>query len=968
MNIQKITAQEKPHRYQILSFGSDLVKSEYASLFRTIEALKAKDCHDPVKSWPARQALADLITRLKADIAAKKPVILSEQDGRIIGLGESMMSYILGVDYSRRGPARQVIKASYNVASIHMPWRLFGKTMREARKAMTAIKELFVERLIAGGIKVRFADGASFFYDILASSADAQKKGEALFGERDLMLDCAEALEAVDANGNGAMAREMAMQRPDTAAEWLKRMAVLCTPSAVATTGRSFQARGYFVKGMIVGNGEEGPIHLRDLLVARSIKTTRRFARVCKVDGEVYPVGPSDLDVTLGDGQAVRLDDYNIMEAVFNKADVDILPEHARQFKVVATTDIVKIKIPWPEYLQLIERLEKRWPLIGYLRCVREADKPEEYDEDGNPVDSNVRELSRQLLQQMLRVSDTNISILTRRSRHWLKRQKSFEGVMETMTGAKKDPDKRSAINRLIAAVPELVAERHINEFMRDTWIAKRERIASGKLRINGYYPFLAQDPVAFVLVTVFGWDPNKTDIGLVKDEHFSLADLDGQELDAVVNRYPANAITAKVMRNQKVAAYAKLKGVLVLSWTDDTIIRFDGDFDGDEALVVTWAWFVKLMRRQLEMAKFPLIVFDHGSKEVPAPFVDQDRKNKAIAAAVVRAQEFNKVGIYSDLAMTILALASDAYYSMRFAKAEALLEDASIAHVGAILCIDQVKGNDISQKMLDALTDLQEKYVVITNDYFPEELRTPFLRKPWNQIFHKAVCEESCMPAMQCTADRIAKSIMTVGEWTPITEVAWSEDLAELMFCDSRLSRNYIPRKAVVASKFLMELNWAAYGDGCSAIKKAITEGKPLGLTDLLEFFWSNKCSLAYKVGGKDREEREQELFKLARSVVFETFCRESRKAPDGVEMTIAEKQAIIINYALRYALELDIRNNIKDVNKGNFAMFVLRMFAPDFLANVNRHAPERMVQFVKLADDDSLDMDFDENSLTLE
>lgn len=936
--------QKKPEGYKILSFSPDVVLAEYVGLMEAIASFKVDPDgeFDMDELKAARFALRQLNMKLQAD--AEKPIVVYAHDGKLNGLRQSLMSDILGIPYGMRKPVWQMIKICHNVGAFNANYRVFGTCVADAEVAMRELKEKILRRICNAGVVL---NGKR--YAVLAASADAQKKGEIMMGEASIMAATVDVREGMASFAD-------TLSRPDTAAEWLKRMSVLLTPSAIMTSGKSAQTRAQFLKLMLIGNGQDGPVRLDEIKMIPSIKTKRLFPRVRTVDGKFHEVEPKELELTQADGMAVRLDDPDLMEELFDREGVDSLPEEFWGFKVLATTDVWKankIFPSWEAFIEWIHELEPKYPFIPYLRCVRLASEPDEYDEEGNLIsEPETRELSRQLTQQMLLPTSRELAVLTRRSRRWLKRQKTVAGAYQMLAETNLAEDQRSDLAKVFAAMPELMSESHVNNYMQACWTAKRNKVAHGKLRVSGTYPFLAQDPIAFLQVAIFGHDPEDPAIGCLGSEEFSLPGLkDGQE--AVVNRYPANAITAKVLTNREVKAFAKLDGVAVLSWHGDTIVRFDGDFDGDEALVVTWDWFVNLMKRQLAFANFPLIDFEHGSKEQPKPFGTRTNKMNAIAASLQRSQEYNMVGVYSDLAMTLLALASDAAYCHNDAQKDEYLRAASLAHVGAILCIDQVKGNAISPDLLKALKMLQSW----------TRKRTGGL-KPWNQQFHRPGKET--MEEMHGTADRIASMVIAdCGEWELQEAPVWDPALANLMMSASVCSHK--PYGAPVAHKFLQELNWRNYADDESKLAVAVQKGEPVAMKDLLVFFWRNRCALSYRMLGEGAEQAN-ELYKLCREVCMETLTAKNHSY-NGRELSQEEKEALVVNAAIRMAFELDNHGNgIAEDKKASFAMFVLHVFAPDITKNLERNAPLRALQFVELSEEDKLDMDFAEGDLTLE
>jgi len=123
---------------------------------------------------------------------------------------------------------------------------------------------------------------------------------------------------------------------------------------------------------------------------------------------------------------------------------------------------------------------------------------------------------------------------------------------------------------------------------------------------------------------------------------------------------------------------------------------------------------------------------------------------------------------------------------------------------------------------------------------------------------------------------------------------------------------------------------------------------GNQIRTKDLLELLWRNEITASYHMEGKTLNEKRDEYRELCKEILFayvdgtrwvENRGHNGHEA--GYEYTSEEKRAMLVNWAVTGALELQFDKDGKRYHnkinmKGSFAMFVLGMFADEVLENI--------------------------------
>lgn len=816
-----------------------------------------------------------------------------------------------------------MVSVTYDiVGTFSIYWKFVAPSYSEAKTRTRLLQEMLVKAMLDHGIKL-VDDNKSWQYYLLASNNSQQKKGQGIMGEAETMAQTEEFRE-FGWTMNDAIAR-----RPDNAAEWLKRNATLTTPSKIikSQTGET--------------------ISVRDILMVDDVEIDRMFDRVTTVDGKLIgPATAKKLKLTMFDGQGQWLEsglsstqgrgaafkfmalarpDYKLPEYA-----TDIMGNRVRvaDYKVLMTKSCwkaAKMGMNWYEFRDKVTELAKRCPGYDLLRAVRYSDR--EIGDEENP-----RNLSRQLTQQFVKVNDEDVENMTRATRRWLKNQKKLWAILADLCEWDKPASERSALARLFSKYPQLVMYPSIQQYLRTTWNRKRDKACSGKLRANGVYPYIGQDPIAMIQICLEGRDPNEEGLGVVPAGKVNLPKVkEGRKMVCV--RYPANYIVGMVVEQVNVPEFANLGNVAVLSYYGDTITRADGDFDGDEMLFLFAKHLVELMERTIGMFKPTLIDFTHSKIACNTPFGTRDHFNEEIAKALVRAQEFNLVGRYSNLAVTCLQRASLAKDGLTCLK---WLNNAKIAHVGAIVCLDMVKGADVPEELKKQLEDL---YNAVRGDE-----QNPGYKMPWNQLFsHPELTAADVEERSECTQDKIAGRIYDdCGEFAIDFEgqepMAWSDSYL-LDFLPEMETRSAVALFRVDES-ILRKLRGCRLEDECGKVTWAKMErGEAVGLKEFLMMGWYNSSSMLWKMPGVDAAEKREELNKLIRKAVLMGVINNEWTDKDGRKWSLVERYATFVRAIVEYTFSVAVNDGsitrhvhkIDEDKLGSWCMYLLHVFAED-------------------------------------
>lgn len=899
----------KPHAL----FGDDIMKS--------VQVMKDLVMNKPQYWKSIGKAEFNKLFDVVKNITS--PFVVNAKDCLVNNIAASQMSDIMDVEYGEQKPTDKMISVTYDiVGTFSIYWKFIANTYSEAKARVRLLQEMLVKAMLTYGINLVDGD-KSWQYYLLASNNSQQKKGQGIMGEAKTMAITEEFREF------GWTLDDAIARRPDNAAEWLKRNATLTTPSRV------------------IKSKDEEVVRMKDILMVDDVEIERLFDRVTTVDGTLISKAKAKkLKLTMFDGQAqwlvkgmpstqmrgaaikamaIAMPNYKLPEFA-----TDIMGNRVRvaDYKILMTKSCwkaAKMGMNWYEFRDKAEELAKRCPGYDMLRAVRYSDR--EIGDKENP-----RSLSRQFTQQLIKVNDEDVENLTRATRRWLKNQKKLWSVLAELCEWDKPANERSPLARLFSKYPQLIEHPNVKQYLRAAWERKRNKACSGKLKANGVYPYICQDPIAMIQICLEGKDPNATDLGVVPEGKVNLPKVkEGRKMACV--RYPANYIVAMVVEQVNVPEFADLGNVAVLSYYGDTITRADGDFDGDEMLFLFAKHIVELLERTIAMFKPTLIDFTHSKIKCDTPFGTRDNFNEEIAKALVRAQEFNLVGRYSNLAVTCLQQASVAKDGKTCLD---WLNCAKIAHVGAIVCLDMVKGAEVPEELKNQLERLY-------NDVRGTE-EDPGFKMPWNQLFsHQELTEEDVMERTDCTQDKIAYRIFEdCGEfdidYCGQEPIVWNDSYAFDFMPDIETRKHM--KAFVVGENVVRRLRGCHAEEECGkATLDKMNDGIAVGLKEFMLFGWYNASSLMWKMPGIDGSEKRVELSKWLRKAVLDAVVND-KWIDDGREWSLTERYATMVRSIIEYAFSIGYDKNgnrvhhnhgIKEDKLGSWTMFLLRTFAED-------------------------------------
>lgn len=879
----------------------------------------------------------------------------------INNVAASQMSDIMGVEYGVKTPCKEMCKLSYDITgTFRVYWKFMGQSQEEADRKMHDLRGYVVERLLREGTKLVDGEETIGYYALLASNNSQQKQGCATMGEVETMKRTEQLREF------GWMFEDALENRPDNAAEWLKRNATLTTPSKIMKIKYVDED----------GNVTYRTTNIRRILMMNDVDVEQMFNNVTTIDGKQFSTAKQKkMKVTKFDGQGTALvDGIPTTQTRFAGGKVMVvaksdypLPEFAIDImgnKVrVADYDILmtkscwkaaKMGLNWYEFRNKVTEMAKTCEGYDLLRVVRYSDR--EIGDEENP-----RNLARQATQQIVKMLDGEEEELTRKTRRWLKNHKKYWNIISELGELNKPVEERTPLARLFNKFPTLVMHPYIKQFLENAWEAKKNRACSGRLRAKGVYPYICQDPIAMIQILLEGRSPYDTNLGILPEGYVNLPKVkEGREMYCV--RYPANYLVGMVVKQMNVREFANLGNIAVLPYYGDMIVRADGDFDGDEMLFLFDQLMITMMKRIIEDFKPSLIDFPHGKVRCDHPFsiaietttdangnkIEVEKHVDAkenfiyeVAEALVRAQEFNLVGRYSNLAVICLQQASLAKNSVTLAK---WLNAAKIAHAGAIVCLDMVKGAKVPEELQNLLKNLNKN------------VRAAF-KMPWNQLFsHPELTEEDVEPRTNSTQDKIAGCICDdVGQFEVDfedgTPVEWESNML-LGMTPSGIDITSV-KKFVVDDEDLRRISGCHFDDTSDEVTwTKMMNGEAIGWKEWLELGWHNASALLWKMTGVDMAEKRNDLYAYIRKVLIKSIYENAWEREDG-EYTLVEKYASLVTTVVESAFEYRVKdgkvvteyvdkngkvrrygNNLDAEKKGSYAMFILRVFARDILA----------------------------------
>ena len=722
---------------------------------------------------------------------------------------------------------------------------------------------------------------------------------------------------------------------PTNAVEWMKANALSATPA------------------------DPTEYSLRDVIVVKAVKIKKIFKHVAKVntDGTITHLDECEIEQEMFDGQfmwlknvpsgqlrgwcfkAMGLNGEMLISLVNGWEDMmitDIDGNKRRLGDAVGfCTDSCwkgsKFFDSYAEFCDKAEELAQFIPGMDKIWIVREAGEIDDEEADYG------RRLSRQATQQWVNASLAQLSNLTRSTRNALNKMKTYDGLVKLASEKSKPVQDRTDLAGLIEAMPELVTSAPMQDWAKSKYVRKQLNAAANRIHVNGNYPYICMDPLAMIQVHILGINPDSQDLGFLKaGEVCNFKYHDGQKLFAI--RYPANYQTGTVLVNRIIDAFRGLGDVAVLPYYGDTIIREDGDFDGDEMMFCPDDIVIRLTEQMIDTFCPELIDFPHGKKAEMVPWETRDNRFDQISDALWRSMKFNLVGVYSNMSVRCMHLGK--------------IEECIMMHVMAILCLDMVKGTEISPAILKAAEDIRSKVSKMCDGAMP-----------WNQQFRDAligVSDRKYMEPSNDTVDTITRLVMSTGEYTFDAQGHEVGDSWKLMTNGgSRITRKGVLDKAL-SDEFCQFFSRDNMSEEDLAIYRNLKEGKEIGVADLMREAAINESAMMYTCPGDTLDDKKCAYRELVREAAFK-LGRTSGMPDDELKNSV-------INWAAKIAVTGEGMSNAD--YRGKYAMFVMRVFALDFIRNIEANrgvAPEDTFEARRNASTDDV-MSITEDDLSID
>ena len=958
----KVELREKAKGYSCKTYEPDELWRHVIDLCKEIKTYKYQKDEDPSVLQSYRAELDNLKSKLFVDA----PLTVRFSSGRVIRLNKSAVSEVMAVDYESRRPTEKLAVVNHSVQTVFdFSWRIFNNDPEEGQRLKDDFQMDIMNQLLWKGVVVVSNEGNRMM-TIIGSSAGHQKAEKFLMGDSRLMKSHEKFFWF------GRTMEEFVNIKTTSGAEFMKARANLLRPwmkPFEAKDGRRLSFRSILV--------------VKDVAKVYNILNARRIG---KKDGKMTQDGPTTEAVTVCDGGMLAVyplkfqgqcssvlfkgfmaDATSSIVALCEKHDISVENFLNREVegidgKMHRIGDFAaicgegcwkgdKVFDNYSEYCAWMEEMAKLYPGLDMMYLLRQAEEIEDEDK--------VRRLTRTLIQQWMYMSGKEIRQITLRTRQNLKKAKTFKGALTKLAALWRTEEERTECEKLFKENPWLICAPAIQNFLQESWEKKQVEAASGKFRTEGQYPYIMQDPVAVLEIWVLGMDVNDPTLGILQEGEASAADVpDGRKMLCV--RFPANFLTAQVKINRACKeAYSSLNGVLVLSIHDLILIAQDGDVDGDEMCVIYNRLAIRLTERMQKEFNPPVVLFNHGGKPPRHIAGSKEAYVRDIAEALWRAKRYDSVGLYANLAMKCAYLAAIALKNGNTKDTENYLLWMSAASTGAILAIDQVKGNDVDASLIKWLDDIRNRVnkamaeIAMENGYSKEQARkqiNPFIQYYVAEAKRRPITKAECLDENQDNyLDQMAGLILRdTGVWEnfDFCGTSWNEEAAYEALTNG-LPKMRVPNTVVTKEMIgLLGDNWFKLrtsdekDDATAPVLRSLKPGAPLELKAFVMLLWRNESSMAYTMEGRQLWEKKEEYYEACRQLL-QMFVEGGDWSKKPVKVTKEERWEVLVNQLVRTALELGIKNDID--KKGSFAMFILKLIAPELRRNAKKNSVDQ-------------------------
>ena len=993
---KKAITREKTDAFTLRTFpAEELFRNVLEELAELCKFRASKDDPDATKE------AVEKLEAIKPKLLAAESMTVRRNQGKITRMSASKLTDILKIKYNEADPCEELMVIEHGISKmLNFHWSLFSSDEKEGNKMRDDLIEQVYKRIGRYGVKVINTkdETKNKLYGGFASSAAHQKKERLLMCEVNCMKAHAYFIWL------GKTFNHFVTNSDMTGAEFWKIRANIIRPR---------------MKDYETADGKK--MTHRDILVVPDVKKMYIFLnarRVGGIKGAMFKDGEDTEKVILGDGAAISIvrikqqgqggtigfkwmliDGTSSIEALCKKhgitvedfmnakvKGIDGKMHRIGDYKVICGEGCWKFDKcfdNYEAYCEWMDNLNKMYPGIANLSLLRQSE-----DIEG---ETKIRRLTRSLIQQWLTMSLSEQMDLTRKARKDLKRNLTLKGAIRKMAALYKNYEERTPLEKLFYVAPWLVTHPSFQQWWKEVWMRRFIEACSGKFRTEGQYPYIMQDPVALLEVWVLGVDPDSEELGILKGDEVSVADVPDRR-NLVCIRFPANFLTAKVMTNVAcIKEFSSCGNIAILSVHSDILIMQDGDVDGDE-MCILYNWLaIRLTRRMIREINPPVILFNHGDKPQRKPFGGREGYIDEVYSALWRAKKFDSVGINANLAMICAYLASIDKYNGDVKRMAKHLLWMSIASTAAILAIDQVKGVKVDETLLKYIESIKKDILKELKDIAMSmgvdkkaayKCRYPFVQQFVNRAKKRDVGLDAYMPMnMENVCDSITSLI--INDVFPIVDghrvyhfnmqgAHWNKLAATQAILNHRVHTRKV-MNGVVTQDMLEKIgaNWfrratKQYEKDMDA--KYFSMARPgckVSLKETAKLLWRNEMSMAYSMDGTNLADKKAEYHKTVKQILYDLADSVEWKASaydsevkEGYIYTSEEKHASVANAFLTDALELGDKGNNID-QKGGWMMFILDVFADEARENVVTNKVAHCLFFGEEVDMEDLELD---------
>lgn len=937
----------------------------------------------------AKKAVEEIEQKLRELACSKNPIRVKAKSLTLRTGMRSLMSDLLGVREHRF--TERFVTGNYDMTALVNNKTLrtmVGLNAKDGKRRLKAIEEQFIQILMNQGIKVY----DNKIHVLHGASNGMQKTGDGYFCEKSKIAEIEKDL--------GEVIPGFRVERTTSGAQILKERANMWTPSVPIVKPGT--------------NGEQF-LTVLDLVLMPSVKREQRFDKALKATQDGLDIVRNHIEtLTMFDGSmwVNPTDDPEeaarralIMSAQLRFAggkgclhnaaesakyagqlkdvvnDIDGTQREWKKFALSATADVWKwdkMGLSWHQMQEALVKLSTKYPTIHAIREVRRV----------NSADETERQMSWQLVQQMLFANDNELSKLAQKGVERLRREMKASGALVRYAGLRKQPEDRSMFERIFELLPELISEKHMSGDRERRWTEDFCEQAIKPVLDRRYtgYPFIATDPVAYWEIVFGGADPNRNDLGILKPGEINIPDTE-DDTDVLINRCPSNMVCAILRKQKNHTAYEDLGNVAVFAYGDVAFVIMDADEDGDEVSTDTNPSDASMFKKTLNRPCLP-ILFAHdkgGNTDIHTAA----ERNAAIAEALTNANMFGElVGKFSNASKAWLAIASNAVFdaSLKPSDREAIyqhaMEMATWCNIGTILAIDLVKTGSFQDWLEDKLNTAAKA----GGQPWCQRLNKADLNTPWDDWTWDG--DETHRPKTKreslATIDRLARITIngTNGghyhyddEGMPCTE-----ETLQAMLCHDPELMDQIPA-ATIDKRLIASIEIRNYKQKEDKVIEDAKAGKPVALKDLVVFLWRNAAALRYTCRNSDELTANntkqgdlnpadmQEFYDFCRAVIM-SYGLEPSGNSHWNRLTNEQKRQSKVNAILRMAFEMPFKNGNPRNNrvgdnektelakwgkKGSLVRFILNVLAVDVVANVEENTGVPQEERVAVPDADA-------------